>query len=88
MQWVNPELLRRMQDVDGGAGYEQELIVQVRSRHQGVRARMHVIDTQRCQISWCEDWAAVSPGQAAVMYDLNNEELLAGGRIAKESAAP
>ena len=88
MQWVNPELLRRMQDVDGGAGYEQELIVQVRSRHQGVRARMHVIDPQRCQISWCEDWAAVSPGQAAVMYDLNNEELLAGGRIAKESAAP
>ena len=88
MQWVNPELLRRMQEVDGGAGYEQELIVQVRSRHQGVRARMHVIDPQRCQISWCEDWAAVSPGQAAVMYDLNNEELLAGGRIAKESAAP
>jgi tRNA U34 2-thiouridine synthase MnmA/TrmU len=34
-------------------------------------------------VLWRDDWAAVSPGQAAVMYDLENEELLAGGRISR-----
>jgi tRNA U34 2-thiouridine synthase MnmA/TrmU len=46
---------------------------------------MKVLDEARCYVTWIDDWAAVSPGQAAVLYDLENEELLAGGRIAKES---
>ncbi len=81
MHWVNPTLLKRVQA--GEEGIEQEVVVQVRSRHSGVRARMRVINKDTCQFSWHEEWAAVSPGQAAVVYDLNNEELLAGGRIAK-----
>lgn len=81
MHWVNPTLLKRVEA--GEEGIEQEVIVQVRSRHAGVRATMRVINKDTCQFSWHEEWSAVSPGQAAVVYDLNNEELLAGGRIAK-----
>jgi tRNA-specific 2-thiouridylase len=81
MHWVNPTLLKRVSA--GESGIEQEVIVQVRSRHAGVRATMRVVDGNTCHFAWHEEWAAVSPGQAAVVYDLNNEELLAGGRIAK-----
>jgi tRNA-specific 2-thiouridylase len=81
MHWVNPTLIKRVGAEE--KGIEQEVVVQVRSRHAGVRATMRVIDADTCQFFWHEEWAAVSPGQAAVVYDLNNEELLAGGRIAK-----
>jgi tRNA-specific 2-thiouridylase len=81
MHWINPGLRER---VDRGEfGCEQDVFVQVRSRHQGVRARMKVVDRDTCVFSWIDEWAAISPGQAAVVYDLNNEEVLAGGRIAK-----
>ena len=81
MHWVNPSLIKRVHA--GEKAIEQEVVVQVRSRHAGVRATMRVIDADTCQFFWHDEWAAVSPGQAAVAYDLNNEELLAGGRIAK-----
>lgn len=81
MHWVNPTLLKRVSA--GESGIEQEVIVQVRSRHAGVRATMRVSDHDTCHFTWHDEWAAVSPGQAAVVYDLNNEELLAGGRISK-----
>jgi tRNA-specific 2-thiouridylase len=81
MHWVNPELIRRV--ADGVFPFECEVVAQVRSRHRGVKARMKVLDAEWCSISWEDDWAAVSPGQAAVLYDLENEEVLAGGRIAR-----
>jgi tRNA U34 2-thiouridine synthase MnmA/TrmU len=81
MHWVNPQLIRRIEA--GETGFEQDVMVQVRSRHHGVKARMKVVDKDTCTFSWHDEWAAISPGQAAVVYDLNNEELLAGGRIAK-----
>ena len=81
MHWVNPSLIKRVHA--GEKAIEQEVVVQVRSRHAGVRATMRVIDADTCQFFWHDEWAAVSPGQAAVAYDLNNEERLAGGRIAK-----
>jgi tRNA-specific 2-thiouridylase len=81
MHWVNPELIQRV--AEGGFPFECEVIAQVRSRHRGIRARMKVLDRDSCYVSWGEEWAAVSPGQAAVLYDLDNEEVLAGGRIAR-----
>ena len=81
MHWVNPQLIKRIGA--GESGFELDVIVQVRSRHHGVRARMKVIDKDTCSFTWHDEWAAISPGQAAVVYDLQNEELLAGGRIAK-----
>jgi tRNA-specific 2-thiouridylase len=80
MHWVSPGLIRQV----GAEAFpiEREVTVQVRSRHEGVRAKMIARDERTCSIQWIEDWAAVSPGQAAVMYDVANEELLCGGRIA------
>ena len=81
MHWVNPQLIKRIEARE--AGFEQDVIVQVRSRHQGVRARMKVLEKDTCVFTWHDEWAAISPGQAAVVYDLQNEELVAGGRISK-----
>lgn len=79
MHWVSPGLIKAIDS--HSFPLEREVIVQVRSRHEGVRARLRAEDSTRCSISWIDEWAPVSPGQAAVMYDLANEELLCGGRI-------
>jgi len=80
MNWVSPDLIKA---VSGGSfPFTQEAVVQVRSRHSGVRARITARDPSTVEVSWLDDWAPVSPGQAAVIYDLSNEELLCGGRIA------
>lgn len=80
MHWVSPELIKKV--AEGGFPFSQEIVVQVRSRHDGTLAQMTVLDPYTVRISWKDEWAPVSPGQAAVIYDLKNEELLAGGRIA------
>jgi tRNA-specific 2-thiouridylase len=80
MHWVSPLLIERV--AEGVFPYSLDIMVQVRSRHEGVRARMTVLDRDNASIAWIADWAPVSPGQAAVIYDLQNEEVLAGGRIA------
>lgn len=84
MHWVSPALARRVSGMH--EPFEIEAVVQVRSRHRGVRARVRVLSASEATVVWQDDWAAVSPGQAAVMYDLANEELLAGGRIARSAA--
>jgi tRNA-specific 2-thiouridylase len=81
MHWVNPILRRRV--AQGEFPFEVPVTAQVRSRHRGVAARMRVLSADRCEMVWTGDWAAVSPGQAAVLYDDANQELLAGGRIVK-----
>jgi tRNA-uridine 2-sulfurtransferase len=82
MHWVNPTLINMIES--GEVGFERDVVVQVRSRHRGVKARMKVIDRDTATFTWFDEWAAISPGQAAVVYDLENEEVLAGGRIARE----
>lgn len=80
MHWVSPDLIQAVNE--RRFPIERDVVAQVRSRHEGVQARMVARDANTCEIYWSDDWAAVSPGQAAVLYDLNNEELLCGGRIA------
>ena len=65
------------------AEQELEVIVQVRSRHQGCPAllRMHEGDT--ATLKFRKEWAPVAPGQSAVVYDPANREVLAGGVIRK-----
>ncbi len=79
VHWVNPALPRRI--AVGEFSFEVEVVAQVRSRHRGVPARMRVTSAERCELYWLIEWAAVSPGQAAVLYDTANEEVLGGGRI-------
>lgn len=80
MHWVSPELIERV--AAGVFPFSAEVIVQVRSRHEGVKARMNVLSPGEVTLTWSGEWAPVSPGQAAVVYDLTNEEVLGGGRIA------
>jgi len=84
LHWVAPEQLQASRrDVHAR---EFEAIVQVRSRHRGVKSRVLVAADGSCRVSWVEDWASVSPGQAAVFYDLKNEEVLGGGRIERDAS--
>ena len=85
MHWVSPLLIARIADAD--APFSFDGIAQVRSRHEGVRARMTVLDPQNVSVQWIDQWAPVSPGQAAVFYDLDNEEVLGGGRIIPNETA-
>jgi tRNA-specific 2-thiouridylase len=77
---VSPKLLRAVQA--GPLPLECAVTVQVRSRHRGVPARLRVLGATTAEVFWNDEWAAVSPGQAAVFYDCENSELLGGGRIA------
>jgi tRNA-specific 2-thiouridylase len=82
MHWVSPQYLRDV--AEGNFPFTRDVLVQVRSRHEGVRAHLTVHSPEAARISWQEGWAPVSPGQAAVIYDLANEELLCGGRICRD----
>jgi tRNA-specific 2-thiouridylase len=75
---VNPVWLKRAQ---AGEHWEETVIAQVRSRHRGVRAKVKILDSTSAQVSWLDEWAPVAPGQAAVLYDEANQEVMAGGRI-------
>ncbi len=59
-----------------------KVMVQVRSRHRGIEAEMIPQESGEVRVQFTDSWVPVSPGQAAVFYDLKNEEVLGGGRIA------
>ena len=80
MHFVSPSLIREVASLS--FPIIREVFVQVRSRHEGTRAILTVTSAETAKIEWVREWAPVSPGQAAVMYDLQNEEVLCGGRIA------
>ena len=62
-------------------GFRFKAIAQLRHRHVGVAVEVEIIDQDRIKASFQTDWSVVSPGQAAVFYDLQNQEVLGGGRI-------
>ncbi|MDP8222516.1 MAG: tRNA 2-thiouridine(34) synthase MnmA [Candidatus Lernaella stagnicola] len=53
--------------------------VQIRYRHKAVPARVTPLDDDRFRVEFAEPQRAVTPGQAAVLYD--DERVLAGGWI-------
>jgi tRNA-specific 2-thiouridylase len=84
MHWVSPHYIS---DISAGIfPFTRDVVVQVRSRHDGVRAQLTVRSADTAEVIWLDNWAPVSPGQAAVMYDLANEELLCGGRILRNES--
>jgi tRNA-specific 2-thiouridylase len=82
MHWVAPQYIRDV--AQGEFPFTRDVVVQVRSRHEGVAAQIVVQSPDDVMVRWVDDWAPVSPGQAAVMYDSQNEELLCGGRIVRQ----
>jgi tRNA-specific 2-thiouridylase len=69
--------------VPEAAGSEVE--VRIRHRHRPVRARVTSAAADRFEVRFVEPEAAVTPGQAAVMY--RGDEVLGGGWIAAATAA-
>ncbi len=56
--------------------------VQIRHRHEGAVARLHPLAAGRVRVEFESPVEAVTPGQAAVFYDVEqNEEVLGGGWI-------
>jgi len=63
------------------AGAKVRLIAQVRHRHKGVEVELAVNSPGYVTARFIDEWCTVSPGQAAVFYDLSNQRLIGGGRI-------
>jgi tRNA-specific 2-thiouridylase len=61
--------------------FEFEAKVQVRHRHPGVPVNVKILKNGEAEVSFKEEWAIASPGQAAVFYDVSNTFILGGGRI-------
>lgn len=61
--------------------------VQLRYRHRGVPAQVELLSNHLVRVNFESDCAsdrsAVSPGQAAVFYDVENREVLGGGTICR-----
>ena len=53
--------------------------IRVRYRHEGVAATLAMADSGLCRVQFAQPQFAVTPGQAAVMYD--GDEVLGGGWI-------
>jgi tRNA-uridine 2-sulfurtransferase len=68
------------------AGYNDrfEATVKIRYNHPGTRATVTQLENQRARIELHEPQRAVTPGQAAVIYD--EDVVLAGGWICRQTA--
>lgn len=65
-----------------------EANVKLRYRHPGVRCQIEMLGANSAKLTFLENWTSVSPGQAAVFYNLEQDEngdteVFGGGRIAK-----
>lgn len=56
-----------------------ECMVKLRSTHKGINATVHFLDKQNAKVELSEPHAAVTPGQACVMYQ--GERMIGGGWI-------
>jgi len=80
LSWLAPHYTRQPESFSFLA------IAQLRHRHEGVPVQVKVLGDGRARVSFTESWATVSPGQACVFYDLENKEVLGGGRIENSNA--
>jgi tRNA-specific 2-thiouridylase len=88
MNWQCPSIAAALRR---GQPFEVSCRAQLRYRHAGVPVRVRVDPAlpDEVQVQFENAWASVSPGQAAVFYDTENERVLGGGRMLRsESDAP
>jgi tRNA-specific 2-thiouridylase len=70
----------------GDSGYdERECTVKIRYSHPGTRATVTLLEDTRARVRLHEPQRAVTPGQAAVIY--NGDVVLGGGWICRREAA-
>ena len=78
LHWLSPQIKRL---VAAGEKIVKDITVQVRSRHEGTPAVLEYDGTRNAVVTWKQEWVPASPGQAAVFFDSDNQEVLGGGRI-------
>src|SRR3954454_13840517 len=66
------------------AGTAREVTVKIRYNHPGARATVVPLEDHRARVSLHEPQKAVTPGQAAVLYD--DDVVLGGGWICRQAA--
>lgn len=81
LNWIAPEITSVVESEERP---DIEVIVQVRSRHEGTPARLNFIDRSTVKVIFLEEGCAISPGQAAVFYTPDNLSVLGGGRIVRD----
>ena len=79
LNFVNSNLAKKYQEKQFPIEFKS--ICQMRYRHEGVLVNVKVISEDLAEVSFVDEWSTVSPGQAAVFYDLENKEVFGGGRI-------
>jgi tRNA-uridine 2-sulfurtransferase len=62
----------------------REVTVKIRYNHPGARATIVPLEDDRARVSLHEPQKAVTPGQAAVLYD--DDVVLGGGWICRQAA--
>ena len=75
-------IIRECNLLDKKEALKGEVMVKLRSMHPGVKASVELLENNRARIALNEPQAAVSPGQACVIYD--GDRLLGGGWITSE----
>jgi tRNA-specific 2-thiouridylase len=83
LNWINAAIRSEIQQsTQNGKKVQFEAIAQLRHRHKGVLVALEYDpSTDEVVATFKNESSTVSPGQAAVFYDLNSEEVLGGGRI-------
>jgi tRNA-uridine 2-sulfurtransferase len=77
---VSPELRLALDQAPDQ--YSFQGIAQMRHRHKGVPVTVTLSKSSNAMsVKFANEWATISPGQAAVIYDPSNTEVLCGGRI-------
>ncbi len=77
INWVAPAFSR------GKLERPFRAIAQIRYRHAGLPVEVLPYTEDTVKVRFLEEWSTVSPGQAAVFYDMENKEVLGGGRIGR-----
>ena len=80
LTWVSPSILTKLSQADG-EGVRIEVLAQVRHRHAGVPVTLTINSNGTLVAYFLNATTTITPGQAAVFYSLDNEEVLGGGRI-------
>ena len=80
--WLNPQILEGL--AKATFPIQLSAIAQLRHRHAGVKVELSIESADTARAVFVDQWATVSPGQAAVFYALDNTTVLGGGKIAPQ----
>lgn len=78
---VAPQLLRSIRESD--YPFTFEATAQLRHRHEGVPVKVTADNNGHALVTFSAHGTTVTPGQAAVFYCMNNDEVLAGATISR-----